>query len=121
MIDGKLQPVGVERKSGIVELRKNFSKADYSRFLRALKRLAKSYKHPILALEGTPSSLLRPTKDIPDPAAVVQHILWECRRLCIEVVLIGECHLPATRRNAGTFLLFFMLSCLDKPLAGSVE
>jgi hypothetical protein len=100
----------VERKGSAREIRENFLGADRHRALRALKRLSKASKRPILLLEVTASELLTPTRYIETPGPLVQEMLDTLASLRIEVLLPGACNFPTKRRRLGEFIVRLMLA-----------
>jgi len=98
----------IERKAGVRELQKNLLTRDKRRTRRALDRLAAEAKYPILLLESNVQSLLLPTKHVPEPGPVLQHLFNECAQRGIAVVLVGECKFPTKRRLVGELAVRLM-------------
>ena len=91
----------IERKGSLREITKNcFHFKDRQRFLDCIKRLRDSCDNPILLLEGTPTLMLKPTKEVPKPHFSVDALL----RILMEYK-IGFWFIPSTtianRRAAG--------------------
>lgn len=100
----------IERKGSLNEIRQNFLTVDKHRMKRALDRLCAATGHPVLLLEASPADLLVPTKDIPEPGPILQHLLDECTRRRIEFLFPGKCTFAAKRRMVGELVLRFLVS-----------
>jgi ERCC4-type nuclease len=84
----------IERKGCLREIAKNcLNEKDRVRFIKALEKLKKACKHPILMLEGTPLQMEKPCKNVPHPAAAVDGLMRLIREYDIELILLpGKTH-----------------------------
>lgn len=68
--------VGIERKHTIDELQSNIlNPPKRALFVKALDRMASTFKHPYLLIEGDPARLYRPTRQCPEPGQVIHGLL----------------------------------------------
>lgn len=100
----------VERKASIRELHQNLATYDKRRMKKALNKLTKAAKRPILFVEGTLSELFQESKYCPDPPTIVQKLFDECTARGIPVWFVGRCAYPAKRRKAGELVLRALLA-----------
>lgn len=106
-IEGYEAECCVERKATLSEIANNLLTADRNRALTALQRLA-AIPHPLLVVEQGPGALIRPSKYAPNPAEALDALMRVLANLHIPLWLIGNCTLPASRRNAGELIVRWM-------------
>jgi hypothetical protein len=97
----------VERKAGARELTSNFSRTDYSRFMRALRRLAKDCHQPQLVIEMSPANLEAEAARLDWPC-VGDYIANACASLGVSLHYL--CTTPRNRIVAAGRLLRDMLT-----------
>lgn len=98
----------VERKYSTSELRNNLEES-YVRSMAALDRLANECMYPILTFDMSPSEMFRSDKYCPDPDNIVDRYLIECFKRGIHVLFLNGGTSDGSRRNAGKFLLHYIL------------
>jgi len=108
---GLVRGVIVERKASISEIFNNMlDPKDRGRQKRAFDKLVTACDYPILLVEGTVGSLSRVTKYAPDPALALDALLRETMVRGIHLWFVGECGMPAKRRQVGELIVRAMLA-----------
>ena len=107
----------VERKASLDELVKNLFTDDWPRMNRALQKLAKACRFPVLLVEAGLGDLLRykfnsfeQAAQRPCPEAVQDKLMRVCTYYGIELWLIGGGRRVQTRTALGSLVLRLMLA-----------
>lgn len=110
-LEGYKKTCIVERKASVRELQKNLTDSkDRRRFKRATDALLKATDNPVIAVEGSVSALLTPTRHVRKPGHIIQKLLDMCVSRGIQVWFVGRCKSPTARRRAGELILRGLLA-----------
>lgn len=81
--------VGIERKHSIRELQANILTPHGRKlFVKALDRMADTFSHPYVILEGDPSRLYQATEEVPEPGQVIHGLFSLLQERSISLMLL---------------------------------
>ena len=100
-LDGDLTGTLIERKGSLREIAKNcLHFKDRQRFIHCLERLSGECENPIILLEGSPLTMLRPVEGVPKPYLAVDALLRLIKEYNIGILFLQSGSM-AHRRAAG--------------------
>lgn len=104
-----------ETKRSLRELYTNVCTKDWTREVKALKRLFDACKYPLLVWEMTPSELFRTSSSVPDPHLVFDRWMQVVAAFNLRLMITGVGCGPGPRRKLGEQIIRLMLAYIGSP------